>query len=190
MYPIFMLKLEVNVPKESFAFASIVQRMQQAIRNLSEDAVTYARGEAPGDKLKYDIDYTIQLTPQGAISTIWMPYQLKFTLPPGTRPHFIPGGRSVSTIQEAADLQAKKGYPLRFYWEHGPYGPGIYFFWSVRHPGWQYGGDWGDRVVKYLSIAIDDEVQQIWDFVANMWGADATVMAGVGKVHEQSIRLQ
>jgi hypothetical protein len=28
-----------------------------------------------------------------------------------------------------------KGYPLRFYWEKGPRGPGVYFYWSVNHPG-------------------------------------------------------
>ena len=28
-----------------------------------------------------------------------------------------------------------KGYPLRFFWEDGPRGPDIYYFWSVMHPG-------------------------------------------------------
>lgn len=45
----------------------------------------------------------------------------------GTRPHLIPRGG-------AAEMLAK-GYPLRFYWEKGPAGPGIYYFWEVHHPG-------------------------------------------------------
>ena len=45
----------------------------------------------------------------------------------GTRPHEIPKGGSAA--------QLAKGYPLRFYWEKGPNGPGIYHFWSVWHPG-------------------------------------------------------
>ncbi|MBN2005810.1 MAG: HK97 gp10 family phage protein [Anaerolineae bacterium] len=45
----------------------------------------------------------------------------------GTRPHVIPTG--------GAAAQMAKGYPLRFYWPKGPRGPGIYFYWSVRHPG-------------------------------------------------------
>ena len=45
----------------------------------------------------------------------------------GTRPHRIPRGGSAE--------QMAKGYPLRFYWENGPNGPGIYYFWSVWHPG-------------------------------------------------------
>ena len=47
----------------------------------------------------------------------------------GTKPHKIPTGGS-------AEMMAK-GYPLRFYWEKGPAGPGIYHFWSVNHPGTQ-----------------------------------------------------
>jgi hypothetical protein len=45
----------------------------------------------------------------------------------GTRPHEIPKGGSAA--------QLAKGYPLRFYWERGPNGPGVYFYWSVQHPG-------------------------------------------------------
>ena len=45
----------------------------------------------------------------------------------GTKPHKIPIGGSAAQIA--------KGYPLRFYWEKGPSGPGIYRFWSVNHPG-------------------------------------------------------
>lgn len=45
----------------------------------------------------------------------------------GSRPHRIPTG--------GAAAQMAKGYPLRFYWENGPNGPGIYYYWTVWHPG-------------------------------------------------------
>lgn len=45
----------------------------------------------------------------------------------GTRPHTIPFGGSAEQIA--------KGYPLSFYWEHGPNGPGLYHYWSIHHPG-------------------------------------------------------
>jgi len=47
----------------------------------------------------------------------------------GTKAHEIPKGGALA--------QMAKGYPLRFYWENGPGGPGIYYFWSVMHPGTQ-----------------------------------------------------
>lgn len=47
----------------------------------------------------------------------------------GTKAHLIPKGG-------AAEMLAK-GYPLRFWWEKGPRGPSIYFYWSVMHPGTQ-----------------------------------------------------
>ncbi len=45
----------------------------------------------------------------------------------GTGPHVIPKGGSAA--------QLAKGYPLTFFWEKGPQGPGIYSYWSVHHPG-------------------------------------------------------
>lgn len=45
----------------------------------------------------------------------------------GTRAHEIPKGGSAA--------QMAKGYPLGFFWVHGPRGPGWYHFWSVQHPG-------------------------------------------------------
>lgn len=50
-----------------------------------------------------------------------------FTIPPGTRPHLI---------------RAKRAKALRFYWEKGPRGPGIYFFRKVMHPGYKPPFDW------------------------------------------------
>jgi len=45
----------------------------------------------------------------------------------GTADHIIPTGGGAA--------QKAKGYPLRFFWEKGPRGPGMYAYWSVHHPG-------------------------------------------------------
>lgn len=45
----------------------------------------------------------------------------------GTADHIIPRGGSAA--------QKAKGYPLRFFWQKGPRGPGMYSYWSVHHPG-------------------------------------------------------
>lgn len=34
-------------------------------------------------------------------------------------------------------IKAKNGGVLRFFWEAGPKGPGVYFFRSIQHPGTQ-----------------------------------------------------
>lgn len=53
------------------------------------------------------------------------PMYLAKLLTTGTRPHIIPRGGSAE--------QMAKGYPLSFYWENGPRGPGLYHYWSVQH---------------------------------------------------------
>lgn len=45
----------------------------------------------------------------------------------GTADHIIPKGGSAA--------QRAKGYPLRFFWERGPRGSGMYAYWQVHHPG-------------------------------------------------------
>jgi hypothetical protein len=62
--------------------------------------------------------------------TIYVRGEHAFLLPiltGGSRPHEIPRGGSAA--------QLAKGYPLCFFWQHGPQGPGIYYYWSVQHPG-------------------------------------------------------
>jgi len=74
----------------------------------------------------------------------------------GTRAHEIPTG--------GAAAQMAKGYPLRFYWEKGPRGPGIYYYWRVWHPGtkpndfvgralrrWR---PWATRRMKQVGVSI------------------------------------
>ena len=63
----------------------------------------------------------------GWVWTFFSYFYMLFTVPPGTRPHLI---------------RAKRAKALRFYWEKGPRGPGIYFFRQVMHPGYKPPFDW------------------------------------------------
>jgi len=63
----------------------------------------------------------------------------------GTKPHVIPTG--------GAAAQRAKGYPLRFFWEKGPSGPGIYRYWSVNHP--------GTKPDPFVQEALDDVGGQV-----------------------------
>ena len=179
MIPTAYFKIIVDIPKGKPEYAAIVNAMRESVGRLLDDAVKYAQGEAPGDTLKHQITYTKHQTPDGLVGEIWIPYQLKFTFPPGTKPHLIPGGSKVSSLQEAATLQMHKGYPLRFYWEQGPRGPGMYFYWAVQHPGFK-GGDWVERMMKYLALSFNDESDFMMEFIMRQWGAGVEVVAGIG----------
>lgn len=54
-------------------------------------------------------------------------FYMLFTVPPGTRAH---------------PIEAKRAQALRFFWQKGPRGPGIYFFKRVQHPGYKPPFDW------------------------------------------------
>lgn len=71
----------------------------------------------------------------------------------GTQPHEIPKGGSAA--------QLAKGYPLRFYWENGPDGPGIYYYWSVHHPGAQPNPFIGRAIDRWRSGEADDAMQAL-----------------------------
>lgn len=178
MIPTAFLRIVVQVPRDHVVYAGIVTQMRQSIERLLKDTTMYAQGEAPGTTLKTQITYKIHNIRDGAEGEVWMPYQLKFTLPPGTKPHLIPGGQTVSSIQQAAQLQMSKGYPLRFYWDRGPRGPGIYFFWAVKHPGFE-GGDWADRAMKYLEMSMDEEADNMAGFVLRHWGSGVIIGGGI-----------
>jgi hypothetical protein len=67
----------------------------------------------------------------------------------GTQPHYI----------EAVNARA-----LRFYWERGPRGPGIYYFAHVNHPGAKP-NDW---VAKAINV-IEPEVETFFNSVLDAW---------------------
>lgn len=59
-----------------------------------------------------------------------------FTVPPGTKEH---------------PVAARRAKALRFFWEKGPRGPGIYFFKRVQHPGYRPTRDWREDAMRKAS---------------------------------------
>lgn len=108
-------------------------RMQRDLaRDEGREMVRALREAAPEKtgKFKEGIHYRTDVRHDGTTVTVYVRGEHAFLLPlltEGTRPHQIPKGGSAE--------QMAKGYPLRFYWEKGPKGAGIYHFWSVQHPG-------------------------------------------------------
>lgn len=110
----------------------LVSARRQAMRNVGRRAADALKARAPKRSGKFARGLVYRTYDRGdygwvrVYSTGEHRHLLKWIVG-GTRPHPIPKGGSAE--------QLAKGYPLRFYWEKGPNGPGIYHFWSVRHPG-------------------------------------------------------
>ena len=148
----------------------IVGLVRQAVRRILRQSVRIVGSEAPGEKLKYDLATQFEDTPRGAQGELMMPYQLKFTLPPGTQGHFIPGGLAVHSYGAAAAIQLAKGYPMGFWWER----EGRYVYrWSVYHPGYRPTDDWGEAVAVRVEDVMAAEVAEIQDHIASGWGSRA-----------------
>jgi len=110
----------------------MVSRRREAMRDAGRTTVKAMRFAAPkktGEFARGIVFKTFE-RPGSTVMKVYATGEHAFLLPLiryGTDPHPIPKGGS-------AEMMAK-GYPLRFYWEKGPRGPGIYRFWSVNHPG-------------------------------------------------------
>jgi len=78
----------------------------------------------------------------------------------GSRPHRIPTG--------GAAAQMAKGYPLRFYWENGPNGPGIYYYWTVWHPGTKP-NPYPNRAMGKREKALVAEFQRYGASIGSAW---------------------
>ena len=112
--------------------ANLVEGLRGMTRQQSRALVADLREEAPKrtELFAQGIHYRTDITAGGIKSTIYVRGEHAFLLGyivKGTRAHEIPKGGSLA--------QMAKGYPLRFFWEKGPRGPDIYYFWSVWHPG-------------------------------------------------------
>jgi len=164
--PHFLLRVQVEYPSESVNYRIVVEHMRDTVKALAVGAVKTAQQKAPGTRLKTQIGQEYQDTPKGGEGVVWMPYQLRFTLPPGTRKHFIPGGLAVNSYGAAAAIQLAKGYPLRFYSEKLG---GIVFRWSVFHPGYK-GSDWGERVMADVDNEVQAAMEEISQFIGWLWG--------------------
>lgn len=166
MIPTFVMRITVDLPPQSPSYAAIVDMMRAAVQDVTKRSVQIAQVHAPGATLYKDIAGSYEDTAAGGLGTVWMPYQFRFTLPPGTQEHYIPGGLSVSSYQEAAQIQVAKGYPMGFYWEREGY---YAYRWSVFHPGYK-GSPWGDDVYEEVGQLIDKANQDVADHVARRWG--------------------
>jgi len=105
---------------------------RQMVRDVSIDYRNMLFLEAPRDTQAYADGIAYRTDNRGNITrgTVFVggPHAwLTDIIIKGSKPHVIPTG--------GAPAQIAKGYPLRFYWENGPTGPGIYRFWKVNHPG-------------------------------------------------------
>ena len=142
---------------ELLSYDDIVTRMRETVYKVTKSGAAYGKMFAPGENLKNDIAYTVQDTAGGAVGLVWMPWQFIFTLPPGTKAHPIPKGRSKE--------QQAKGYPLRFYWERiGK----VVTFWSVNHPGYK-GDPWDMLVYERVDQDMNEELQKMGDYIAAKW---------------------
>lgn len=112
----------------------LARRRREAIRNVGRMGTEALRKTAPKRTGQFARDLFFRSYDRGSMTFVKVyaggehAFVLDF-LRYGTRAHEIPLGGSAA--------QMAKGYPLRFYWEKGPQGPGVYRFWSVNHPGTQ-----------------------------------------------------
>ena len=167
MIPSFRLKFTILAPKDTPRPDDIVDRVRYMVKVAGRRAAQYAKYRAPGKVLKRKIGVIEETTATGGISTIWMPEGLWFTLPPGTQPHFIPGGLAVSSKTAAAQIQRAKGYPMRFYWEKVG---AVVRMWGVSHPGYQPKEDWGAEVTKYTADILRQEEDSLIGYISQRWG--------------------
>ncbi len=110
----------------------LVVRQKRAMQRSGKIAVRAYRKHAPRDSGKFAKGFFYRSYDRGYRSFVRVypggehGYLFDWIVE-GTAPHPIPKGGSAA--------QLAKGYPLSFYWEKGPRGPGQYAFWSVNHPG-------------------------------------------------------
>jgi len=169
------MRVRIDTPASSLTYRDIAAQMRQSVKDILDSAVIIAQNFAPGDSLKKDIavdDY--REFAGGARGSVGGPYKLiRFTLPPGTVRHFIPGGLAVNSYGDAAAIQLAKGYPMKFYWERIGM---IVHRWSVSHPGYK-GSDWGERVFTEVEQITDRKLEELGDYITERWGEGVQVSA-------------
>ena len=170
MIPTFLMRLTVDLPGGTPGDVDeIISWMREGVQHVTEVATQFSKTQAPGKTLKDDIASSFESTDTGGLGTVWMPYQFRFTLPPGTQRHFIPGGLEVNNYRDAAQIQMDKGYPMGFFWEKR--GEFVHR-WSVWHPGYK-GKPW-DQPIYEATDAMTQEVNEtIADRVMQRWGSEA-----------------
>ena len=104
----------------------------EMLQDIGEDTTPLLKADAPKRTGLFASGITYILSEKGNTTTVTFVARGEHAflwpiIKNGSRPHIIPTGGSAA--------QMAKGYPLRFFWNKGPSGPGIYYFWSVKHPG-------------------------------------------------------
>lgn len=175
LIPGFTIRIKIDAPRDSFTYRDVAGQMRKAVRDVLDSAVVIAQNFAPGERLKTQISVEhYRQTASGASGAVGGPHQLiRFTLPPGTVRHFIPGGLAVSSYGDAAAIQLAKGYAMRFYWERVG---AIVYRWSVFHPGYK-GSDWGQRVFDEVDDIADRRMKEIGDYITARWGEGVETMS-------------
>jgi len=103
------------------ANAELLNVRRDLMREEGRRFTMLAQDEAPGQsyKFKRSIGFRTFVESDAVGFRVHMAQPLGTFIQEGTRPHPI----------------TAHGKSLRFFWPSGPQGPGIYFFYSVRHPG-------------------------------------------------------
>jgi len=168
----YQLQIRVVWPKDLVGYRDIVQRVRRIVSSVGKQTTQFAQRKAPGKVLSRYIDYTEVNVEGGRVGQIWMPEKLRFTLPPGTQPHFIPGGLAVSSRLAAQAIQQAKGYRLRFYWEKVGT---VVTPWAVKHPGYRPTKDWGLIVEKYARVIAGLELYELGEYIDRRWAGQVVV---------------
>jgi len=153
---------EGELPPENW----MVNRVRWVVDNVLKVARTVVAEEAPGAQLKRQTQTKIENTDKGAKGQLFIPIGLWYTLPPGTEPHFIPGGKAAGSRGVAAAIQLAKGYPLRFYWERVGHWVSL---WSVDHPGYKPEVDWSEVVKDRVQLTVDEFVGTVGEQIRKQW---------------------
>jgi hypothetical protein len=149
-----LMKLEVMGYRDTKGrFTRRTEELNRArrdeMRELGRGMVHTLQYYAPEDtgKFKQGIAYRTDDRVDSTTITFYVKGEHAFLLPiitGGSEPHEIPKGGS--------EAQMAKGYPLAFFWQRGPEGPGMYYYYSVQHP--------GTIPNPFVSLAIDAESPQ------------------------------
>lgn len=137
-----MLKLEVVGYRDIMGrYAKRTEVLQQGMRDMvraeARALLEALRFYAPVKSGKFvrGLGYRTDERPGGTTATFYASGPHAFLLPifvHGSKPH---------------PIVARHAQALRFFWERGPQGPGIYYFRSVQHP--------GTDPIPFISQALD-----------------------------------
>ena len=104
------------------ATKELMEKQRREIRPQAQRLLALTREEAPARTGAFREKIRYQTFTEGSWVgfKVLMPQPLATFIIKGTRRH---------------PIVARRARSLRFYWEDGPKGPGIYFYYAIDHPG-------------------------------------------------------